>query len=66
MKIELINVGRNNVNKTFEAKNDKEIFKEIKKHLMSDCIDLYKTDIPNRWEICVGMFRTVGECIIEE
>ena len=43
MKVELINVGRNNVCKTITVKDEKGIFKELKNHLMSKDIELFES-----------------------
>jgi hypothetical protein len=65
MKIQLINVGRNNVNKTLTVKNEKELWKELRQHILSRYIDLQETETPNTYNIFAGM-RTVGQIKITE
>jgi hypothetical protein len=65
MEIELINVGRNNVNKTLTVKNEKQMWKELHQHILSRYIELEETETPNTYDICVGM-RTVGQIKITE
>lgn len=64
MEIQLINLGRNNVNKTVTVKNENEMWREIKKHLLSKDIELTETDEPNKYTVWAGM-RNVGELIIK-
>lgn len=59
MKAEFIDVGRNKVNKVVEVKNEKELHKEIGKHILSKNWGMEETDTPDLWEITSG-FRTVG------
>ena len=64
MTIQLINLGRNNINKTVVVKNEKGMWRELSKHLMSRSIELSQTDEPNKYDVYVGMFRNVGQVII--
>jgi len=62
MTIELINVGRGNICKTVEVNGEKGMFRELKKCLMSESIELYpKGDSDTHYDVVVGGFRTVGE-----
>ncbi len=62
----MINLGRNNINKTVTIKNEKAILKEISKYLMSKNIELNETDELNKYDVYVGVFRKVGQVIIKE
>ncbi len=66
MELQLINLGRNNINKTVVVKNEKAMWRELSKHLMSNGIELSPTDEPNKYDVYVGMFRNVGQVIIKE
>ena len=66
MELQLINLGRNNINKTINVKNEKAMWRELSKHLMSKVIELSETDEPNKYNVYVGMFRNVGQVIIKE
>jgi hypothetical protein len=63
MKVELINVGSFKVCKVFNAKNEKDIFKEIKKHIFSKDFEIVKVEGEDEdtYTICVGIFRPVGK-----
>ena len=65
MKIELINVGRHNVNKIVEVKNENYIRKEVGKYLLSRGWDLHETKEPKTYDVVAG-FRTVGQVKILE
>lgn len=66
MELQLINLGRNNINKTVVVKNEKAMWRELSKHLMSKGIELSPTNEPNKYDVYVGMFRNVGQVIIKE
>jgi hypothetical protein len=66
MELTMINLGRNNVNKTVVVKNEKAMWQELSKHIMSRGIELSETDEPNKYDVFVGMFRCVGQVIIKE
>lgn len=66
MELQLINLGRNNINKTVTVKNEKGMWRELSKHLMSKSIELSETDEPNKYDVYVGMFRNVGQVIIKQ
>jgi hypothetical protein len=66
MELTMINLGRNNINKTVTIKNEKAILKEISKYLMSKNIELNETDELNKYDVYVGVFRKVGQVIIKE
>jgi hypothetical protein len=66
MELTMINLGRNNINKTVTIKNEKAILKEISKYLMSKNIELSETDELNKYDVYVGVFRKVGQVIIKE
>ena len=66
MELQLINLGRNNVNKAVIVKNKKEIWRELSKHLNSKSIELSETDEPNKYDVYVGVFRNVGQIIIKQ
>lgn len=59
MKVEFINLGRTNLNTTLEVKNERELYKEIQKHLISKRWGMDETDTPDLYEISSG-FRVVG------
>ena len=61
--VELINVGRNKVNKTIHVKNWKELGIELKKHLLSSEISISHLK-DNRYAVVVGGLRVVGELVI--
>jgi hypothetical protein len=65
MELQLINVGRNKINKTVFAKNDKEMWRHIKSCLLSQDIELTQTETKDKYTIWAGM-RNVGEIIIRE
>ena len=66
MELQLINLGRNNINKTVTVKNEKAMWTELSKHLMSRSIELSPTDEPNKYDVYVGGFRNVGQVIIKD
>lgn len=70
--IELINVGRDKVNKTYKVKaHDLEdaadiAFEKIKKHIKSTIVGLDPLDDERHvWDVVVG-FRTIGQVRIEK
>ena len=65
MELTLINVGRNNVNKTISIKNEAQVLKEVKKCLGSKQVDLTPIDDKGRYGVYVGVFRKVGEIIVK-
>ncbi len=65
MELTMINLGRNNINKTVIVKDEKAMWREIRKHLMSKSIELSETDEPNKYDVYVGTFRSVGQVIIK-
>lgn len=66
MKVELINLGRMNVNKVVEVKNTKELHREIGKYIASKGWGMEQTeDDPNVYEVEAG-FRTIGKVKILE
>jgi len=65
MELQLINLGRNKVNKTITVKNEKAMFREISSHLMSNSIELSKTETENEYDVLVGGFRNVGKIILK-
>lgn len=68
MKVNLINIGRNNINRSFELKelNWTKIAKEVSKHLASKGIDIEEDpNTHNGYNVIAG-FRTVGKITIEE
>jgi hypothetical protein len=65
MELTMINLGRNNINKTVTIKNEKAMWREISKYLMSKNIELSETDEPNKYDVYVGVFRKVGQVIIK-
>lgn len=66
MELQMINLGRNNINKTVVVKNEKAMWRELSKHLMSKGIELSETDEQNKYDVYVGVFRNVGQVIIKE
>lgn len=66
MKAQFIDLGRNNINKTVEVKNEKELHKEIGKHILSKGWVMEETEEKDMWAITSG-WNTVGKVkIIEE
>jgi len=65
MELQLINLGRNNINKTVTVKDEKAMWRELSKHLNSKGIELSETDEPNKYDVYVGVFRNVGQVIIK-
>jgi hypothetical protein len=66
MELQLINLGRNKINKTVVVKNEKGMWRELSKHLMSRSIELSETNEPNKYDVYVGVFRNVGQIIINK
>lgn len=65
MKLQLINVGRMKVNKTVTVKNEREIWNEVSRHLLSREVEIIETDTPNKYTVHAGC-RPVGEIIVTE
>lgn len=65
MELQLINLGRNSINKTVIVKDEKAMWRELSKHLMSKSIELSETDEPNKYDVYVGVFRNVGQIIVK-
>lgn len=62
MIVELINVGRNMVNKTIRVKTDRQIVKELKKHILSPYFEVVIDDMfVGQYNIIVGGLRVVGQ-----
>ena len=59
MKAQLIDIGHSKFNGVVEVKNEKQLHKEIQKHLFSKGWGMEETEVPNVWEITAGI-RTVG------
>lgn len=59
MKAQLIDVGRNKVNKTVEVKNATALHKEIGKYILSKGWGLEETQEEDVYEVTAGL-RTVG------
>jgi hypothetical protein len=66
MKVKLINLGRDNINKEIEIKNPSfsKVYKEVKKHLLSKHPDIEETADPHTFNVVAG-FRTVGQIWVE-
>jgi len=65
MKLQMINLGRNDINKTVTVKDEKAMWRELSKHLNSKSIELTEIENePNKYNVYVGMFRNVGQVII--
>ena len=66
MEIQMINLGRNKVNKTVTVKDEKAMWRELGKHLASKSIELQRVENdPERYDVYVGVFRNVGQVIIK-
>jgi hypothetical protein len=67
MKLKLINLGRNNVNKEIVLKNPSysAVLKEVKKHLGSKFPDIEETDDPHTFAVVAGV-RVVGQIWVEK
>lgn len=68
MKVNLIDIGRYRVNRSFELKelNWTKIAKEVSKHLASKGIDIEEDpEVHNGYKVIAG-FRTVGKITIEQ
>lgn len=59
IRAELINLGRNNINKKVEVKDIKSLHKEIGKHILSKGWGMEETEDPNVFDITSG-WRTCG------
>lgn len=59
MKAQLIDIGRNKVNKTVEVKSVKALHKEIDKHILSRAWGLEETEDENVYSVTAG-WNTVG------
>jgi len=59
MKVQIIDLGRNKVNMTAEFKDQKALFKEIGKHILSKGWDIEESEIPDNYHVYAG-FRNVG------
>lgn len=59
MKAQLIDIGRNKVNKTIEVKDEAALHKEIGKHILSKGWGMEETVDPTTWHITSG-FRVCG------
>ncbi len=67
MELELINLGRNKVNKKLTVKDGKGVLRELKKHIMSTEIELIDVDGKGtRYDVYVGGFRNVGQIFMKE
>jgi hypothetical protein len=67
MELELINLGRNKVNKKVTVKDGKGVLRELRQHIMSNEIELIDVDGKNnRYDVYVGGFRNVGQIFIKE
>lgn len=66
MKIKLINVGRNQVNRGIEMDKPTwgKIVKEVKKHLASKYFDIDESEDANNFNITAG-YRPVGKIWVE-
>ena len=65
MKVQFINLGRNNINKTVEVKNTKALHREIGKYILSPGWGMEETDEAGLYAVYAGM-RTVGQVRILE
>lgn len=65
MKAQLINVGRNNVNKTIICKDIKALCREIKKHILSPNWEMCEAETPDTYVVFAGI-NPVGEVKILE
>lgn len=59
MKIQIINLGRNNINMTAEFKNEKALHKEIGRHLLSRNWEIESSETEDTYHVYAG-FRNVG------
>lgn len=66
MKLKLINLGRNNVNKELDIKTPSycAIVKEVKKHLASKYPDIEPTKDEHTFNVFAG-YRNVGQIWVE-
>jgi len=65
IKAQFIDLGRNNVNKIVEVKNEGQLHKEIGKHILSKGWGMEPTEDPCMWHITSG-WNTVGKVKILE
>jgi hypothetical protein len=65
MKAQLIDLGRNKVNKTVEVKNESALHREIGKHILSKGWVMEPTEKEYEWVITAG-WNTVGKVKILE
>lgn len=65
MELQLINFGRNNINKTVKVKDEKAMWRQLQKNLGSKDIELSQTDEPDKYDCYVGVFRKVGQVVFK-
>jgi hypothetical protein len=65
MKVQFINVGRNNFNATMQLKTVAAIRKEVKKHLLSRSVDFVYDEEKDEYAVLAG-FHEVGTIKISE
>ena len=62
MKIQLLNVGRQKVNKIIEVQSMEEAYQEVDYYLKSSSLELHPVENDESlWDVVVGGFRTVGQ-----
>jgi hypothetical protein len=61
IKVKIIDLGREKVNKVIEINSKKDLLDEVSKHLASSEIDLHYLPKSNMGYVVVGGFRTVGK-----
>ena len=61
MKVNLINIGRQVINERIEVKDYDELLLEVKKHLMSDNVEIDLDNDTGKGDVILSGFRIVGE-----
>lgn len=59
-KYQIQNLGRNKFSGVIEAEGPQDILREVKKHLMSNDVEIFSEDGNKTFSVIVGGFRTVG------
>lgn len=57
---QLINVGREKVNKVVHVEDEQALLREVKRYLASSIVELVERE-PDKFEVQVGGLRTVGQ-----
>jgi hypothetical protein len=61
MKIQLIDIGRDKINKIVEVISAEAALEEVSKYLRNSIVELQETENPDIYNVVVGGLRTVGQ-----